>query len=214
MQKQKEVNYSLTACIKAVFILGASLVVLAGCASTEAPQPQPAQPQEQAKEKADAINPQARADYEAALNAMRNGEGEKAKALLASLSQAYPDLSGPYTNLGLIYFREGNVDEAEKAFLQAIQVNPNSAVSYNHLGIINRGKGKFQEAETFYIKALEINDEYAYAHLNLGILYDLYIGKLELALQHYQRFQELTPEKDEEVNKWIVDLQRRIKTGG
>jgi tetratricopeptide (TPR) repeat protein len=113
----------------------------------------------------------------------------------------------------LIYFREGNTTKAEEAFQQAVKVNPQSAVSYNHLGIISRGKGKFQEARAYYEQALKINDDYAYAHLNIGILYDLYLGELDKALTHYQRFQKLSPEKDPEVEKWIVDLQRRIKTG-
>jgi tetratricopeptide (TPR) repeat protein len=142
---------------------------------------------------------------------MRNGDNAKAKDLLANLSKTYPELSGPYTNLGLIYFREGKIDEAEKTFLQAVKVNPKSAVSYNHLGIISRGKGKFQEAKEYYQQALKINDDYAYAHLNIGILYDLYLGELDKALDHYNRFQSLSPEKDPEVEKWIVDLQRRIK---
>lgn len=209
MQKQREANYLLTVYSKVALIILVSLALLSGCAApekkVETTDKKTVKPEEQ-------ISPEARKDYDAALQAMRGGDNGKAKALLASLSTAYPALSGPYTNLGLIYFREGNIDEAEKAFLQAIKVNPKSAVSYNHLGIINRGKGKFPEAKTFYQKALDINDEYAYAHLNIGILYDLYLGELEAALDHYQRFQELNPKEDKEVKKWIVDLERRIKT--
>jgi Tfp pilus assembly protein PilF len=208
MQKLKKVNYWSSACTKWLAI-AVSVSWLGGCAVTgEAEKPEAEQPAAEAKK--EQISPQARKDYEKALEAMRSGDNGQAKTLLASLSQTYPDLSGPYTNLGLIHFREGDIDKAEEAFLQAIKVNPNSAVSYNHLGIINRGKGKFKEAETFYKKSLEISKDYAYAHLNIGILYDLYLGELEKALDHYQRFQELTPKKDEEVNKWIVDLKRRV----
>jgi tetratricopeptide (TPR) repeat protein len=193
-------------------LVGLSVSMFGGCAGTgetkkeaESAQPQ-AQPQ-------DAVSPEARQNYDAALKAMRNGDSDKAKNMLLTLSNTYPDLSGPYTNLGLIYFREGNTAKAEEAFQQAVKVNPQSAVSYNHLGIISRGKGKFQEARAYYEQALKINDDYAYAHLNIGILYDLYLGELDKALTHYQRFQKLSPEKDPEVEKWIVDLQRRIKTG-
>jgi lipoprotein NlpI len=58
---------------------------------------------------------------------------------------------------------------------------------------------------------LDIDPNYAYAHLNYGILLDLYLGELENALAHYQKFQQLTPEEDKEVTKWIVDLERRIE---
>ncbi len=198
--------------IKSVAIISLCVGIFAGCAGTgeskkeaETGQPQ-AQPQE-------VISPEARQQYDDALKAMRNGDNAKAKELLSNLSKTYPDLSGPYTNLGLIYFREGKIDEAEAEFLQAVKANPKSAVSYNHLGIISRGKGKFQEAKAHYEQALKINDDYAYAHLNLGILYDLYLGELDKALEHYNRFQSLSPEKDPEVEKWIVDLKRRMKTG-
>lgn len=198
--------------IKSVAIIGVCISIFGGCAGTgetkkeaESTQPQ-AQPQE-------VVSPEARQNYDEALKAMRNGDNDKAKQLLLSLSTTYPNLSGPYTNLGLIYFREGKVDEAEAAFQHAIKVNPKSAVSYNHLGIIYRGKGKFQEAKQYYEQALKINSDYAYAHLNLGILYDLYLGQLDQALDHYNRFQALSAEKDPEVEKWIVDLQRRIKSG-
>ncbi|MCG6968140.1 MAG: tetratricopeptide repeat protein [Gammaproteobacteria bacterium] len=193
-------------------LVGLSAGIFGGCAGTgEAKkEAESAQPQSQPQ---DAVSPEARQKYDEALKAMRNGDADKAKDMLLALSEAHPDLSGPYTNLGLIYFRQGDTDKAEAAFLQAIKVNPKSAVSYNHLGIISRGKGKFQEAEAQYQQALKIDDNYAYAHLNIGILYDLYLGQLDKALAHYQKFQKLSPEKDPEVEKWIVDLQRRIKSG-
>ncbi len=211
MQKQKKVNYSLMAYIKFSIVIGLCLGLVVGCAGTGEAPTESASAQAAAKKESQ-IPPQARQEYETALEAMRAGNNDKAKTLLTSLAQTYPTLSGPQTNLGLIYFREGKIDEAEAAFKQAIKVNPNSAVSYNHLGIINRGKGNFTEARDNYAQALQINSDYAYAHLNIGILYDLYLGELDKALQHYQRFQELSPEKDPEVDKWIVDLERRIKS--
>jgi tetratricopeptide (TPR) repeat protein len=198
--------------IKSVAIIILWVGIFVGCAGTGEgkKEAQTGQPQAQPQE---VISPEARQKYDDALKAMRNGDNVKAKELLANLSKTYPELSGPYTNLGLIYFREGKIDQAETAFLQAVKVNPKSAVSYNHLGIISRGKGKFQEAKAHYQQALKLNGEYAYAHLNIGILYDLYLGELDKALDHYNRFQSLSPEKDPEVEKWIVDLKRRIKTG-
>jgi tetratricopeptide (TPR) repeat protein len=215
MQKRKRVNQCSMPYIKSIALagmFGLFVIVFGGCAGTGETKKEADTTQPQAQPK-DAVSPEARQNYDDALKAMRNGNTEKARNMLLALTENYPDLSGPYTNLGLIYFREGKTDKAEEAFLQAIKVNPNSAVSYNHLGIISRGKGKFQEAKAQYEQALKINNDYAYAHLNLGILYDLYLGELDNALKEYQQFQKLAPEKDPEVEKWIVDLKRRIKTG-
>jgi tetratricopeptide (TPR) repeat protein len=196
---------------KFVAIMALCAGMISGCAGTGETKNGTTASQSPAQSAKPQISPQVHQSYDDALKAMRVGDNKKAKALLLSLTKTRPDLSGPYTNLGLIYFREGNIDDAETAFQQAIKVNPKSAVSYNHLGIINRGKGKFKEAKKDYQRALKINDGYAYAHLNLGILYDLYLGDLHKALDHYNRFQSLSPQKDKEVEKWIADLRRRIK---
>ena len=50
-------------------------------------------------------------------------------------------------------------------------------------------------------------------HLNLAILYDLYMGKLPQALEHYQRYLELTSDEKSPVKGWVADLQRRMKAG-
>ena len=194
-------------------ILGTLLSFLViGCAGTGKDAPKSEQAAQSKAAAADAkIPPSARQQYDEAIAAMRSGNIAQAKNILSNLSKAYPDLAGPYVNLGIIHFRADEIDQAEAAFQQALKVNPDSAVSLNHLGIIHRGKGKFEEARSNYEKALDLEPNYAYAHLNYGILLDLYLGELEDALEHYQTFQKLAPEKDKEVSKWIVDLERRIK---
>lgn len=198
---------------KWAILCAATLVVIIGCAGpakvTKAPE-QPAAGQTTAA--ADMkIPPSARQQYDEAIAAMRSGNIAQAKNILSNLTQSYPDIAGPYVNLGIIHFRADEIDQAEEAFKQALKVNPESAVSLNHLGIIYRGKGKFEEARDNYKKALKIDPNYAYAHLNYGILLDLYLGELDDALDHYQTYQKLAPEEDKEVEKWIVDLERRIK---
>ncbi|MFV2056579.1 MAG: tetratricopeptide repeat protein [Thiohalomonadales bacterium] len=157
------------------------------------------------------LNTKVKQDYQKALDAMKAGDEAKAEALLRHVSVTNPELSGPHVNLGLIKFRAGKTEAAEAQFKKAIELNPESAVSYNHMGIISRSRGEFPLARTYYQKALTIDPSYAFAHLNFGILLDIYIGDLDQALAHYKRFQELNGEEDQDVRKWIIELQRRIK---
>jgi Flp pilus assembly protein TadD len=214
MQNQKGVN-----CLQKLFgkwavLCALTLLMIIGCAGSAKKvekEPEPAAGDKVTPAADMKIPPDARQQYDQAIAAMRSGNIAKAKDILSNLTRDYPDISGPYVNLGIIHFRADDIDQAEEAFKQALKVNPESAVSLNHLGIIYRGKGKFDEARSNYEKALKIDPNYAYAHLNYGILLDLYLGELDEAMDHYQRFQKLAPEEDKEVEKWIVDLERRMK---
>lgn len=148
--------------------------------------------------------------YISAIAAMRAGKDEEAEALFVEMTREFPDLSGPYVNLGIIYFRAEQNDQARAAFEKALELNPDSAISYNHLGILSRLEGDFSKALDHYTNALAIRLNYANAHLNLGILLELYLGQLTEALGHYRRYYQLTGKQDDEVKRWIIDLERRI----
>ena len=154
----------------------------------------------------------AKATYTRAISAVKAGQDKKAIQLFTGLTREYPDFAASFTNLGLLYLKQEKLAEAEHAFNQAIIINPADAVAYNHLGIVLRQRGQFDQARQAYEHALGINAGYATAHLNLGILNDLYLQNLDSALQHYQRYQALTGDTDKQVAKWIVDLERRVKS--
>jgi Flp pilus assembly protein TadD len=142
----------------------------------------------------------------AALGAARYAEAERA---LLAVVRREPGLAGPHANLGILYARTGRPAQALESFQQAIRLNPDRAVYYNELGMLSRREGRFDEARRYYAKALDLDPNYAYAHLNIGILYDLYLQDTAKAMQHYQRYRELTPSEAGTVAKWIADLQQR-----
>jgi tetratricopeptide (TPR) repeat protein len=195
------------------------LTLLLGACSSKpapAPQPEPAPEPEQAAEAAPAPEP---ADfnqqfYEQAITALKNGDIEVAIELLLLVSTEAPEKPFIFTNLGLAYFNSGQLEQAEAAFQQAIARDSRDAVAHNHLGILQRQKGEFASARESYERAIRINQDYALAHLNLGILFDIYLQDLELALRHYQRYQTLQSEENTQVAGWIVDIERRLKSGG
>ena len=106
------------------------------------------------------------------------------------------------------------MDKADQAFTRAIAVNANNLAAYNQLAIMKREAGQFSAAEALYQQALRVWPFHPESHKNLGILYDLYLGKGALALQHYQAYQQLLAEPDRQVNGWIIDLERRLAQGG
>lgn len=160
------------------------------------------------------VNPGVQRDFAHALNAMKNGRYQDAEQALLTLTRRYPELSGPYANLGIVYFQLGKIPEATEALKKAIGVNPDRAAYYNQLGIVYRQSGQLDKAREAYLKALQIDPNYPYTHLNIGILYDLYLQDAARALQHYERYQSLLPAADAQVSKWIVDLKQRSQTAG
>jgi Flp pilus assembly protein TadD len=195
--------------------------MLAACSSLPEPEPEsepaPA-PAPAPVDEATAVPEPAPIDYaqqfyEEAVAALKEGDTELAVELLQKVSDDAPDKPYLFTNLGLAYFRLEQFEAAEKAFLEAVARDSRDAVAYNHLGILQRRQGQFEEARKSYQRALDIDSNYALAHLNLGILFDIYLQELEPALEHYLRYQALLGEENTRVAGWIVDLERRLKSG-
>ena len=156
------------------------------------------------------IEPAARNEYAKALAALNSGDDEQAAIYLTGMTRKYPNLPGPFVNLGMLYLKKGRYEDAKNALLQATTVKPGDAVAQTHLGIAYRNLGEFKLAEQSYQEALKAQPNYAYAHLNAGILYDIYLQELPKALQHYEQYKTLNNGTDELVEKWIIDLKRRV----
>jgi Flp pilus assembly protein TadD len=156
------------------------------------------------------VDPQAQTEFNQALQALKSGRDDDALRILTGMTRKYPGLAGPFTNLGLLYIKRGKYDEAKQALLQATTVKPTDAVAYNHLGVVYRELGEFKQAQQAYETALKLKPDYADAHLNIGILLDVYFNNLAQALIHYERYQALNGKSDGRVEKWIVDLKRRV----
>jgi Flp pilus assembly protein TadD len=90
-----------------------------------------------------------------------------------------------------------------------LALKPDHPAALNQMGMLLRRNGKFLEAEAAYLKAVTVSPEYALAHYNLGVLNELYLQRLETALQHFEIYQSLVGE-DNQVAKWIKDLTRRV----
>lgn len=157
------------------------------------------------------LSPENNAVYAEAIAAMKSGDTENAYTLLINLINKQPNISNAHVNLGIIFIAKKSFTQAENSLNLALKINPNNIYALNQLGFIYRKNGAFSKAKASYEKAININYDYANAHLNLGILYDLYMYDFERAIEQYKIYSELSNDEDKKINKWIVDLDRRLK---
>ena len=193
-------------------MLGLVLAV-AGCASTGSQPGGADRERGEAPGTADAraaeVPPEALTMYEQAVAVMASGDFLDAELRFKEFLLLYPGYPGAYVNLAIIHVKYNNDDRAREAVDAALAIDPDYAPALNQLGMLHRRNGNFLEAEAAYLKAVTASPDYALAHYNLGVLNELYMQRLDSALQHFERYQELVG-GDEQVEKWISDLQRRV----
>jgi len=187
-------------------------VALASCQSVQAPKSVDIEP---AVIKAD-IKEDAKKDdglrvINIAIELVKDNQLDNAINILSRYLEANDD-NRAKLNLALIYFKTEQYDLA-KDLLQAIQqTDSNNSIVLAHLAIIARQEGNFKTSKTLYLQALEDSDK-ASIHLNYAILLDLYLNELNEALKHYTIYQDsgLAEQNAIPLDKWIADLNRRIK---
>ena len=194
-------------------VLPAVVLVIAGCGSS-APKPDKAVQAEAVNAggaPAQAVEVPARVQtmYEQAVAVMASGDFLDAELRLKEFLLQYPGYPGAHVNLAIIHSNNGNEAAAQAAIDAALALDPNHAPALNQQGMLLRRNGKFIEAEAAYLKAVTASPDYALAHYNLGVLNELYLQRLDTALQHFERYQSLAGE-DKQVEKWIADLRRRV----
>jgi tetratricopeptide (TPR) repeat protein len=151
----------------------------------------------------------ARTLYEQATAAMAAGDFVDAQLRFGEFLLQYPDYPGAHVNMAIIQSRQGADAEVEASIDAALALDADYAPALNQLGMLRRRQGRFNDAEAAYLQAVAAAPGYALAHYNLGVLHELYLQRLETALQHFESYQALSGE-DEQVTKWIADLKRRL----
>lgn len=191
----KQSTDALLVLLLAVFLLG-------GCSSS------PSRSGDQQATVGGAVQRQ----FDRAVTLMKAGNYSEAIPVLEQLTEKDPSLAGPWINLGIARARIGETQSAAQALKKAIEVNAKSPAAYTELGMVYRRSGDFDASRKAYLDAIKVDPEYSYAHRNLGILFEIYLQQPDHALQHYKRYQALQAEQDEDVQNWIVDLERRVQS--
>ena len=153
--------------------------------------------------------PQALTMFKQAAALMAGGNFDAAERHLQAFLLRYPGYPAAHVNLAILYSEAGDDAAVQREIDAALALDPVYAPALNQQGLLFRRNGKFLEAEAAYLKAVTAAPDYALAHYNLGVLNELYLQRLDTALQHFERYQELVGE-DKQVEKWISDLRRRV----
>ena len=187
------------------------LSLLAGCGSMPSGSSDAESGQAAGSESADGrvIPPRVQTLYEQAVASMAAGDDIDASLRFQEFLLQYPDYSGAHINLAIIHSRNGDDAAVEASLTDALILDPLQPQALNQLGMLLRRQGQFDAAENAYLKAVTADPDYALAHYNLGVLNDLYLQRLDAALQHYERYQEIVGD-DKLVMRWIADLKRRV----
>lgn len=164
------------------------------------------------------INKEVKQRFIVANKAMVDNKFDEAEKHYLWIIENYPEYSRPYINLAVVYSRMNKITLAESYFLKAIQINVNNLNSYNRYAIFLRQQGRFKEAESQYLRGINIWESSPISHKNIAILYELYLGDLDKALKHYQRYLALLESDSNPNNKkairqakgWIIDVNRRL----
>jgi tetratricopeptide (TPR) repeat protein len=181
-------------------------LVLAACGTATRKPDRPAPPVAGAPVKApDKGDPQAR--FQAALEQLKAKQFSEAEAALVALSKDFPEFSGPWTNLGIIYANSNRKPLAMAAFNKAAVLNQENAVAFNWLGILSRETRDYARAQAAYERVLKLQPNHALAHYNLAILLDEHLKRPADALPHYREYQRLAGKQDLKVLAWVAEIE-------
>lgn len=144
----------------------------------------------------------------AAIALLQAGDFRQAEANLEEVVKVRPDLVEAYFNLGWARFQLKKCRDAIPALQEGLKQRPAEIAAVNLIGICQRTLGQFVDAEKTYQQGLLLAPDNDKLHLNIGVLYDLYLFRPDLALEHYRRFQSLQKTPDTRVAGWIALLER------
>ena len=112
--------------------------------------------------------------------------GDTARAL-AYFRRALVDhdrrFAAAWTNLGILYLREGHPDDAEAAFLQALSVKPKDLVAMSNLANFYENHGQPEQAEIYHKKVTQHRQKNPYYRYYLAR--ELFLsGDYDEAIKH------------------------------
>jgi predicted O-linked N-acetylglucosamine transferase (SPINDLY family) len=128
-----------------------------------------------------------------AMQLYQTGDLPRAEAFYREILTVDPRQAEAWTQLGLVFFQQGQVEGAVTALQRAAQLAPHLARIYMNLGLVYTTQGNAAEAIRHSQHATELEPGLADAWFNLGNAYQLQ-GSLDQAIASYQQSLRLQPD--------------------
>jgi len=123
---------------------------------------------------------------------LRNRDWHDDLTLYTQTLRVSPEAHLIRTNLGTVYWRQGDVAAAEREWREVILKSPSNVVTLNNLGLLCKEQQRFSEAVEFLNRAIALKPTYANAHINLGLTYEA-MGQPDWALAELRTAVALAP---------------------
>jgi Tfp pilus assembly protein PilF len=95
----------------------------------------------------------------------RNRDWHSEQALFIETLATNPDSGLIRSNLGAVYFNEGNQAGAEREWDQALAAGPRSVFTLINFGLLRQRQLRYFEAQEFFERAIRVRPDYMDAHL-------------------------------------------------
>jgi putative PEP-CTERM system TPR-repeat lipoprotein len=153
------------------------------------------------------------AQLELARMTAKVGEREAAQASINALKAEYPKSAPVYLLAGDIYFGQKQLAEALKEYQAAMNIKPSMQLIMRTANVL-LAQGKGNAAENVLREWLKKNPRDQLVRLNLATFYAGF-GKHEAALQEYEQFNRLTPDRPEILNDmaWLQQQRGDLNRG-
>ena len=143
-----------------------------------------------------------------AIGLLKNNNFRQAEVNFEEILKVRPDLAEGHFNLGIAKLKLRKFSEAIAQFEAGLKLKPNDIEALVLLAVGQRSSGKFSDAEATYQQLLIVSPGNPAIHFNLAVLYELYMFRYDLALEHYRKYQALQKAPDTKIAGWITALER------
>jgi len=112
--------------------------------------------------------------------------------LLTDNIEKAPAFARPYSNRGVIWWKQKEYEKAVADFSAAIAINPGYRDAWYNRGVVYEETGRYEEAAADYSQAVALDPEHIKAWYNRGVVH-FHLGKYAEAVNDYSRAIAIDP---------------------